>query len=195
MPTIVWRNGGKASFYGLRTADSESAAVWMEKFKLLSLLVKLFLYFKNYFLKTIFLDSLEFPCHSIIRKRVMNDPSNKKKVIRKLLSQCCWLHPQKVIGSWAPRDSLVGQKTITFDCKKLFSLVFYSFCSVSRKRQGYSSISQEVLFISFLAEIVFKFVLVPTSYWSSPQNVIFCCQHPIWAESTPWYSNQAKMLK
>ena len=38
---------------------------------------------------------------------------------------CCWLHQQKVIGSWAPRDSLVGQKTITFDCKKAVFTCFF----------------------------------------------------------------------
>ena len=42
---------------------------------------------KIIFLKTNFLASFEFPCNSIIRKRVMNDPSKKKKVRRKLLSQ------------------------------------------------------------------------------------------------------------
>ena len=51
---------------------------------------------------------------------------------------CCWLHQQKVIGSWAPRDSLEEQKQLLLTAKSCFYLLQYSFCSVSHKRHGYN---------------------------------------------------------
>ena len=104
--------------------------------------------------------------------------------------------PAKSDWIMSPQRLTSGTKTITFDCKKLFLLasIFVQFL-IKDMVTTYSSISHEVLFISFLSEIFFKFVLAPTTYWSARQNVIFRCQHPIWAESTPGYSNQAKMFK
>ena len=86
---------------------------------------------------------------------------------------CCWLHQQKVIGSWAPRDSLVGQKTITFDCKKtVFTCFFIRFVQFLVK--------DKVIALSHK-----RFYLFP--FWQRLSSNLSWCQHRIDLLLKMWY--------